>query len=171
MALVVGTNSYVTLAEAEAYFADRVNVAAWDEADSLVKEQSLITAAKQLNLTRWVGSIADKAQTLAFPRIGSYFEPLFNEVVKMDGTTVPNRITTANMEQAYHLLNNDGVLDSSGSPDRIKVDVIELEGLQSGASAVPVMSSTVSGLIEPLTYASASSYMGGRPAGAWWRAN
>src|SRR6478609_12169406 len=152
MALEVGVNSYVSLLDAEAYFADRINVAAWTEATDLNKEQALISAAKQLNLTRWIGSIADKTQTLAFPRIGSYFEPLYNEVVKLDGTVVPSRIVTANMEQAYHLLNNDDVLDTAGSPSRIKVDVIEIEGLQSGAASVSQTSSTVDGLIEPLLY-------------------
>jgi hypothetical protein len=170
MALEVGVNSYISLEDAELYFADRVNVAAWTESTDAVKEQALITAAKQLNLTRWIGSIADKTQTLAFPRIGSYFEPLYNEIVKLDGTEVPSRIVTANMEQAYHLLNNDDVLDTAGSPSRIKVDVIEIEGLQSGAASVSQTSSTVDGLIEPLLYSNglASS---GRPAGAWWRAN
>ena len=170
MALEVGVNSYVSLVEAEAYFADRLNVAAWTEADDPSKEQALVTAAKQLNLTRWIGVIADKSQTLAFPRIGCYFEPLYNETVKLDGTSVPTRILTANFEQAYHLLNNDDVLDSAGSPNRIKVDVIELEGLQSGASSVPEMSSTVSGLIDPLRYENGPA-SAGRPAGAWWRAN
>jgi hypothetical protein len=170
MALTVGVNSYVTLDEANLYFADRVNVAAWSEADDGTKAQALITAAQQLNLTRWIGVIADKSQSLAFPRIGSYFEPLYNEIVKLDGTAVPKRITTANMEYAYHMLNNDGLLDASGSPDRIKVDVIELEGLQSGAAAVPALSSTVSGLIDPLRYENGMA-TSGRPPGAWWRAN
>jgi hypothetical protein len=172
MALEVGVNSYVSLDEAEAYFADRINVGSWTEADDLTKEQALVTAAKQLNLTRWIGVIADKSQTLAFPRIGSYYEPLYNDVVELDGTIVPVRISTANMEQAYHLINNDDVLDSSGSPNRIKVDVIEIEGLQSGAARIPVMSNTVSDLITPLMYESGmTGYGSGRPAGAWWRAN
>ena len=167
--LQVGINSYVSLAQAEDYFSDRIDAAAWTEADDALKEQALVTAAKQLNLTRWVGTIADKSQSLAFPRIGTYFEPLYNENVKMDGTSVPQRIVTANMEQAYHIMNNDGILDSSGSPDRIKVDVIEIEGLQSGSAVIPAVSATVSDLISPLLYS--SNLATGRAAGSWWRAN
>jgi hypothetical protein len=162
-----GVNSYVTLAEATAYFSDRLDAAAWADADDALREQALVTAAKQLNLTRWVGTIADKSQTLAFPRKGTYFEPLYNDYVKLDGVSIPQRITVANMEYAYHLMNNDGALDYSGTPDRIKVDVIELEGLQSTYASTPAMSTTVTNLIKPLEYSSNTM----KPSGSWWRAN
>src|SRR6187431_1726674 len=116
MALEVGVNSYVDLATAEAYFGDRLDAGAWVEATDPMKEQALITAAKQLNLTRWIGSIVDESQSLAFPRIGTYFEPMYNKWVKLDGTVIPQRIITASMEQAYHLMNNDGMLDTAGVP-------------------------------------------------------
>jgi len=49
MAIIVGTNSWVTLAEANSYFAERyaVNVS-WDALDDPSKEAALITAYKQL---------------------------------------------------------------------------------------------------------------------------
>ena len=169
MALELGINSYVSLEDAETYFANRLDAGAWSDADDILKEQALVTAANQLNLTRWIGTIVDESQSLAFPRVGYYFEPMFNRVAYLDGTIVPNRIIAANMEYAYHLLNNDGMLDSAGSPDRIKVDVIELEGLQASSASVPTMSSTVTELINPLRYENGIA-SANRPANAWWRA-
>lgn len=44
MALVVGTDSWVTLAEAETYFSGRVKTTAWDALTDQVKEDYLRTA-------------------------------------------------------------------------------------------------------------------------------
>ena len=48
MALVKGVNSYATVAEADAYFLNRLDVAAWNDADETQKYQSLITATSFL---------------------------------------------------------------------------------------------------------------------------
>ena len=44
MGLVVGTNSWVTVAEADSYLADKFGASAWSGLANSIKEQSLITA-------------------------------------------------------------------------------------------------------------------------------
>lgn len=48
-AIIVGTNSWVTVAEADTYFEARLNAAAWSSATATQKIQALIMAYRQLN--------------------------------------------------------------------------------------------------------------------------
>ncbi|AVX21600.1 hypothetical protein SAMN02745885_01651 [Carboxydocella sporoproducens DSM 16521] len=68
MALQVGINSYVTLSEAEEYFAGKLFCEEWENADSYTKEKALITATKRINRLPFIGKKADPAQLLEFPR-------------------------------------------------------------------------------------------------------
>lgn len=173
--LTVGTNSYVTLAEANAYFENRLDVAAWESADDPTKEKALTTAAMMLNEIIWVGVATSDTQQLAFPRIGEYLEPVLGKVVTLDPAVIPNRIKASQCEQSYQLLNNDGLLDEKGTVSKIKVDVIELEGLDSQTSTAPRFSSTAENLYYPLTMdgcdALMRKYKGGGSGNMWWRAN
>lgn len=67
--IVVGTNSYVTVAEAEAF--------AEDGGDSFTSDVSvmLIKAMRYLNLQNWSGTKTDTAQALDFPRNGDTVVP------------------------------------------------------------------------------------------------
>jgi len=158
MALSQGTNSYVTVEEADAYFSDRLDVAAWSEADASSKEQSLITASKMLNDLQWIGAAISDSQSLAFPRSGSYFDPMLGMDVELT-SSIPNRIIEAVYELAYHLLNNDGLLDNTGSLSSLTVGQISLE-IKSTPSTYPAR---VKNLITPLTSKAGVN--------SWWRAN
>lgn len=70
MALTVGTNSYVTVAEATTYYGDRfwVDSSAWTDASTGGKEQALITASLRLDRLPLVGRKVDPEQALEFPR-------------------------------------------------------------------------------------------------------
>lgn len=159
MALKKGTNSYATQAEAETYFEDRLDVAAWNSADDDQKEQALVTATSMLDGLSWEGVAADENQPLAFPRVGSYFDPRVGIEVTLDGVTVPTRIQKATYELAYHLLNNDGLLDDAGSMINLEVSVIKLSKIRR-PSELPSM---VKRLIKPILLNAGSN--------AWWRAN
>lgn len=50
MALVVGTNSYISFADATAYFADQLGTSAWTNASASDRSRSLITASGQITL-------------------------------------------------------------------------------------------------------------------------
>ena len=158
MALVKGTNAYVTVAEADAYFADRLDVAAWTDAPNEQKEQSLITATALLNDLTWGGRVVSESQALAFPRVGCYYDPhLGYETVFPD--SVPGRIVVATYELAYHLLNNDGLLDDSGV-----VDTLSLGSLSLGKIRAPnKIPNVVHSKIKPLLVNAGTN--------PWWRAN
>jgi hypothetical protein len=159
MALVKGTNSYVTVEEADAYFADRLDAAAWTAADATQKAQALVTATAYLDELRWTGTAVSESQSLAFPRVTEYFDPRLGTSIYLEGNTVPSRITKACTELAYHLLNNDGLLDETGGVRDISIGPITLTGI----SNAPKIPSNIKRLITPLVVNSGSN--------PWWRAN
>jgi hypothetical protein len=159
MALVKGTNSYVTVAEAEIYFSDRVDVKAWTNADETVKSQALTTATTILDNLDWAGVVLDSSQTLAFPRSGEYFDTRLGMLV-YSTTTVPDRIIKATFEQALHLLNNEGLLDSTGTIANLSISGISLSTIRNP----PKVPMTVKRLIDVLLSRSSLSK-------SWWRAN
>jgi hypothetical protein len=65
-----GANSFVTLAEAEGYFATRVGAEAWTGATAAVRTQALLLAARALEQLRWHGTRASASQALSWPRTG-----------------------------------------------------------------------------------------------------
>lgn len=159
MAVSKGTNSYVTVEEADLYFADRLDVAAWSSADAGQKGQALVTATSMLDEMSWAGSAISDSQPLAFPRVCDYFDPKAGKMLYLDGTSVPVRITHATLELAYHLLNNDGLLDNTGNIETIAVGPITLTNVKK-PSRIPF---TVRNGIKPLLINSGSN--------PWWRAN
>jgi len=158
MALTKGVNSYVTEVEATVYFGDRLDVAAWTVADAASREQALISATDILENISWVGIAVSATQALAFPRVGSYFDPRIGALTHL-GEDVPARILQATKELAYHLLNNDGLLDDTGGVKNIKVGPIELSNVLSPS----VLPKKVKSLINPIRINAGSN--------PWWRAN
>jgi hypothetical protein len=158
MALAKGTNSYVTAVEADAYFVDRLDVAAWTSADATQKDQSLVTATGILDSLIWTGVAISESQPLAFPRSGYYFDPRLGIQVTLSNT-VPDRIQKATKELAYHLLNNDGILDDNGTVTDLSVSSINLSTIR----APELVPATVKRLVKPLLANAGGS--------SWWRAN
>lgn len=159
MALTKGTNSYATVEEADAYFEDRIDVAAWTNG-GIQKEAALVTATAIIDREDWGGYAVDADQALAFPRVHSYYDPKVGGVVTLSTTETPKRILEACYEIAHHLLNNDGVLDSVSSVESLTVGPIKLEGIKS-ASAIPQVAYD---LMRPLLELAASGNI-------LWRAN
>ena len=189
MALVLGVNSYATVAEANEYFMDRIDVAAWTSADDTMKGQSLVTASQLVDQFRYAGNTATDNQALAFPRQGRYIDDsrgraysfdsdyTFTELDVTSSTNFWNalvalsldiqRLKKATFEQAYHLINVDGVLDTTvGTSDAnsITVGSITISGshVSGGAAATPERSKIALDFIRPLF----------QPGGNnWFRAN
>jgi hypothetical protein len=159
MALSKGTNSYATVAEADTYFADRLDVAAWTSADAATKAQALVTAASVLNDQSWAGTAIGESQPLAFPRSAYYFDPRLGTNITLSETEVPSRIITANIELAHHMLLNDGLLDDTGVVNDLKVGSVALTTIIP-PSLIPA---NVRRLIKPLLVNAG--------ANSWWRAN
>lgn len=161
MALIKNTNSYVTVEEANSYFQDKLDVAAYDSASDEDKAKALVTATSTLDTYTYIGQAISSSQPLAFPRVGSYFDGRLGMTVVLT-TDIPDRIIKATFELAYHLLNNDGLLDNTGTVDKLILGPIELTNIR-----IPEkVSNTVLNLIKPLRAIGAA---GG--TNLWWRAN
>lgn len=160
MALEKGVNSYVTVAEADIYFADRLDVAAWTEADATQKEQSLITATAVIDDMVFIGVAVSSAQTLAFPRTGEFFDTKLG--VSLPLSPAPRRLLVAVMETAYHLLNNDGLLDDNGSVQSLSISSINLTTLKSPSLVPAIAKRSIKPLLDKADASNTRS---------WWRAN
>ena len=125
MALTVLVDTNVSLIDANAYFRNRLDTAAWDTELDARKEQALATATMLLDDLPWTGVAASETQPLAFPRTGSYFEPKLGMLV-MFTTVVPKRVVQATCELANHLLVNADIINPSGGVDDIRIGNISL---------------------------------------------
>jgi hypothetical protein len=124
MAIVKGTNSYITRAEADTYWADRNN-SDWAAASDAAKDAALYESAAYLDGNySWVGTLEDLAQLLGWPRSSAYDK----EGRTLSG--VPSKVEDAQSELALQALS--GVLVPSQSKDdtrtkKEKVGEIEVE--------------------------------------------
>lgn len=66
--LIVGTNAYLTVSEADGYFANRLYSDAWTNATADQKAQALIMASRRIDRLTLRGRKADINQTMKFPR-------------------------------------------------------------------------------------------------------
>jgi hypothetical protein len=158
MALVVGTNSYVSVAEADSYFEHHLNRSSWISASLATKTNALITATRKLDDYEWTGVAVSDMQHLAFPRTGEYYSKQLGTVVYFENET-PKEIKVATYELALHLINNTDLLESTSSVREISVGPITLKGI-TNANVVP--SSVKANISALLKYGGAKS---------WWRAN
>jgi hypothetical protein len=158
MALTKGVNSYADVTDADTYFADRLDAAAWTAADVTAKSQALVTATGVLENMSWTGVAMSPTQDLAFPRYGTYFDPRIGTRMEI-GDSTPPRVFTASIELAYHFLNNDGILDNTGTVKDIEVGSIKLTEV----IAPNLIPGIVKRLIKPLLVNAG--------ANSWWRAN
>lgn len=100
------SNSYVTLAAAEAYFLGRLSDSAWDEADEATRESALIMATARLDAETFVGSPVTTTQRLQWPRYSAY-DRNGNQYVT---TAIPGLIQDATCELALALLDDSDLL-------------------------------------------------------------
>ena len=97
MTLTVGTNSYVTLAEANAYMEPVINGYNWEEATDDTKNRALATAFREINEQRYNADKLVSTQNGAFPLAYQ--------------TSVPNDVKYAQIEWSNELLGIDYVLE------------------------------------------------------------
>lgn len=116
------SNSYVTQAEATAYFADRLHADSWEDFAS--KDQALITASSMLDWNmKWKGFRSSSSQKLDWPRSGV----LDSYSVEIDSDTLPDALKVATFEMALSILEEDRSEDWDLSGFKsVKVDVIEV---------------------------------------------
>jgi hypothetical protein len=137
-------NSYITLAEADAYLDGRLNVGAWTAATTDTKNRALVEAQRTLTPLPWAGSRTTDTQALAWPRqyVANPDAPLPLTAVARENLTpayvvyyeddvIPVRLKEAQAELALEFLKAGttdlAVADSTADVIRKKVDVLETE--------------------------------------------
>lgn len=104
------SDSYATLAEAEAYFLNRLHGDVWAQKDDVEKEAALRWAAILLDAAfQWTGSATDDVQALSWPRTGM----LSKNGYPLAENVVPVQIKYAQIELANALLIEDRTADST----------------------------------------------------------
>ena len=101
-------NSYVTLAEADAYFDEHLNVTDWTDATDDLKNRALIQAARRLDQLSFNGGKATEAQALKWPRIGV----VDDEGYGIDSDEIPQQMKDAQCELALAMLASDLLADT-----------------------------------------------------------
>ena len=108
--IVKGTNSYITLAEADDYFSKSFGTYNWNNKEETEKEGAILHSYKVLEIKKWAGRKTAVAQTQQFPR---------REIFDRDGevignTVIPQDIIDAQVELAkYILFYNDFTINNS----------------------------------------------------------
>lgn len=132
MALVVGTNSYINVADANTYFADLIHSGPWDAATAETKAKALVSATKMLDRRYWAGTKYSDAQALDWPRSG-ITDPDGNEVAE---DTVPQFVLDATCELALALIEDATIQssDDSGGIKSIKTGTVSVEFIGNNAT-------------------------------------
>jgi hypothetical protein len=168
MALVLNTNSYVLIADADTYFETRIDSANWFDAEDEIKEQALVTATALIDDNSWIGSAVSSSQALAWPRKNAiYNDDRLGLQITIADSEIPSRVKTAVYEQALHLIDNEDVLmGQSQTFESISVGSISLSDSNGDTTRTPMKPSTALKPIRPLIRKGSM----GQGAG-WWRAN
>lgn len=136
-----GVNSYVTVAEAEAYQADRGYTFTGDVSIMLIK------AMDYLNLQDWAGTKTDEDQDLDFPRNGD--------------TEVPVKIEQAQIIIATYADQGVDLLAPVGrAVKRKKIDVLETEYMDnaSATTTYPEINALLGGYLATNTLGGSNSF-------------
>jgi len=127
-------NSYITLAEAQAYADGDIDAAEWDNSTTDQKTRALITATRNLDLVGFVGVRSTTTQALAWPR-----KDFTTSEKTYEDDEVPSEIKVATWELVKALLKDIVIAGSAagsasllpGIPNsglqRVKLDVMEVE--------------------------------------------
>jgi len=118
MTITVGTDTYATILEADAYMEDFYlsndeQRAIWSGLSDSDKEVHLRNATKSLERLRWIGQKYDTDQALFFPRItanplpnrrnGDFSEDQELQTFSPETPTVPDAIKYAEIEEALEM--------------------------------------------------------------------
>jgi hypothetical protein len=168
MALVLNTNSYVEIADADTYFETRIDSANWFDAEDEIKEQALVTATYMVDDNTWIGSAVSSSQALAWPRKNAiYHDNRMGTTITVADSEIPLKVKVAVYEQALHLVNNEDVLmGQSQTFESISIGSISLSDSNGDVTKIPRRPVEVLRSIKPLIIRGS-----GGMGGAWWRAN
>lgn len=102
-------NSYVTVAAADTYFDERLNVTDWTTlSGDDDKERALIMATRRLDLEEYEGEKTDIAQALKWPRLYATDD----DGEEYDSDTIPMIVQHSTFELALEFLKSDALADT-----------------------------------------------------------
>ena len=118
MALNLGVNSFVSSAEADTYFTDRIYSDIWFAGTTTDQDLALVTASGILDRLTYLGTATPTTSyPLSFPRDMVFYDSKFGDKIELnddrtnsDPGTIPQAIKDATCELALHLLNNISTL-------------------------------------------------------------
>lgn len=133
-------NSYVTVAEADAYFGDSLGRPLWSTTSQAVKEAAVISASRTLDqYMEWLGYRVDTVQSMDWPRSGvvnpnlGYSQGSY-ETMDVGGfynwyrnDEIPQKLKYATYELAYYMAQNDGLNFANQTVDSVKVGPISVD--------------------------------------------
>ena len=105
-------NSYVTLAEADAYFETVPSSTNWDNKSNDNKNRALISATRWIDTLVYYGDRCDDDQALKFPRTNYQVDG-----VELACTLIPQNIKYAQFELANALANDTDAITGSVGTD------------------------------------------------------
>ena len=142
-------NSYITLAEADAYVEAMIgstDVVKWSDLNDDLRNRALTAATQRLDRERFLGAKATDTQALQWPREGvrkpdtyiqsfSHGFPFRLTEDYYTNTEIPDQVKRAQVELAVYLHNNVDGISLSGLEDfkSVKVGSIEVTPDKSGA--------------------------------------
>lgn len=100
MALVVGTDTYISVADCTTFFGTQLGAGAWTAASAGDKENALRMACARLERLLYDGDAYDASQTLRWPRSGIYDQ----HGTELTSSTVPQFVKDAQCWEALYLL-------------------------------------------------------------------
>lgn len=128
MAVTVGTDSYIDVADADTYWSNRNN-SDWSGASQAEKEAALREATQYVDgAFDWIGDLQSDSQSLAWPRINAYItEGPFRG--KLVSENYPQKVKDATCELALEALGGrlEPIEERGGDTKREKVGPIEIE--------------------------------------------
>ncbi len=135
--------AYLTVAEANTYFANRLHTLAWDEASSDSKGIALEEATVRIDRLRFSGWLVDDDQDNEFPRYYNWDDGAD------DTEEVPTDIENATAEVALALL--DGA-DPEFDYDNLNVSSTAYSSVRTSRNMQDTPAHTVAGIPSPLAW-------------------
>jgi len=142
MALVVenGTglanaDSYLSVADADAYHTNHSNSVTWSGATTANKEKALRLATQHLDAkyeTRWVGTRWSITQALNWPR--SYV--VLYDIYSISTTTIPQQLTDACAELALKQLSDTDLMPDLTNPGTISSESVSAGSVSTSTTYV-----------------------------------
>jgi hypothetical protein len=146
-------NAYLAVADANAYWADHGNPAAWTGANDATKELGLRAAADFLDRQYagcWRGDRSSGTQRLAWPRLNVWIDGHL-----LSAAPLPRELREAAAELAYRHVVSGDLMPDVADPSRIVSESVSVGPISksvtyAGGKAVTAYRRTVESLVAPL---------------------